>query len=269
MEKNVAFSTLLLLVLATPGYFFLLTFNAGRLNKNVLPKEWIQDVLRMIFYSFPFHILALFAVAHIIPPEWVKPHEVSADVFHLLVGTSTNTTITPLYDRLYSAIHWIIAYFFAVIVIAALVGYVSRWAVWEGRLDVKFETLRYNNNWLYFFTGRDRVPSLQHGFHDLLQAIQLACGWLHPKYRIASIVDVLVEVEGVSRIYRGQFYDFSTDSAGNPVSVSLLATRTILFKDWEVPVPPWSNIPGEVFAIRFEEVKNINVTYLPLAEIVK
>jgi hypothetical protein len=203
MEKNVAFSTLLLLVLATPGYFFLLTFNAGRLNKNVLPKEWIQDVLRMIFYSFPFHILALFAVAHIIPPEWVKPHEVSADVFHLLVGTSTNTTITPLYDRLYSAIHWIIAYFFAVIVIAALVGYVSRWAVWEGRLDVKFETLRYNNNWLYFFTGRDRVPSLQHGFHDLLQAIQLACGWLHPKYRIASIVDVLVEVEGVSRIYRG------------------------------------------------------------------
>jgi hypothetical protein len=39
MEKNFASSTLLLLVLATPGYFFLLTFHAGRFNKEVLPKE--------------------------------------------------------------------------------------------------------------------------------------------------------------------------------------------------------------------------------------
>lgn len=150
MEKNLAFSTLLLLVLATPGYFFLLTFNAGRLNKHVLPKEWIQDVLRMIFYSFPFHILALFAVAHFVPPDWIKPRDISADVFHLLVGTSTENTIMPVYNRLYSVIHWIIAYFAIVIAVAALVGYVSRWAVWEGRLDVKFETLRYNNTWLYF-----------------------------------------------------------------------------------------------------------------------
>ena len=75
--------------------------------------------------------------------------------------------------------------------------------------------------------------------------------------------------KGGPRIYRGQFYDFSTDSAGNPVSVSLLATRTILFKDWEQATPPWSDIPGEVFAIRFDEVKNINVTYLPLSEVVK
>lgn len=113
------------------------------------------------------------------------------------------------------------------------------------------------------------MPEPQQGLRDLLQAFQLACDWRHPKERIVSIVDVLIEVEGVSRIYRGQFYDFSTDSAGNPVSVSLLATRTVLFNDWELSIPPWSNIPGEVFAIRFDEVKNINVTYLSLSEVVQ
>lgn len=221
----------------------------------------------MIFYSFPFHILALFAVAHIVPSEWVKPHDVSADVFHLLVGTSTENTITPVYDRLYSAIHWIVAYFFMLSVIAIGMGYVARWAVWEGRLDVKFRTLRYNNDWLYYFTGRDMNPGPW--LLELGHAIQMACGWRHPDERVATIVDVLVEVENVSRIYRGQFYDFSTDSAGNPVSVSLLATRTLLYKDWEVTPPPWSNIPGDVFAIRYDQVKNINVSYLRLAEVAK
>ena len=56
---NVAFITLVILVMAFPGYVLRASYYAGTFTRNVLPKSWTDDVARAVLYSLPLHIMAV------------------------------------------------------------------------------------------------------------------------------------------------------------------------------------------------------------------
>src|SRR6266542_4745710 len=59
---NIAFTTLVFLVLAYPGYIFRNRFYAGEFTRQGLPVNWTDDVVRAVLYSIPFHVIALSTV---------------------------------------------------------------------------------------------------------------------------------------------------------------------------------------------------------------
>ena len=56
---NIAFTTLVILVLSFPGYVLRASYYAGKFTSHVLPRNWTEDIARAILISLPLHLTML------------------------------------------------------------------------------------------------------------------------------------------------------------------------------------------------------------------
>ena len=54
--NNIAFTTLVILVMAFPGHVLRASYYAGTFTRNVLPKSWTDDIAKAALYSLPLHL---------------------------------------------------------------------------------------------------------------------------------------------------------------------------------------------------------------------
>lgn len=54
---NIAFLSLLYLLLAVPGFLYRSFYYSGEFTRNLLPRSWTDEIGKAILYSVPFHLL--------------------------------------------------------------------------------------------------------------------------------------------------------------------------------------------------------------------
>jgi len=242
---NIAFTTLIILTLIVPGYVFWSVYNSGPFTRQVLPKNWTDDIARTFVWSLPFHLIGVTIVDH-----WVHAGLLKTDlnillVFRLVSG-NYETHFSEIVRKFYINIHQVILYHVSLLLAAWFLGYALRRVVWDRQLDLKYPALfGYRNQWMYTLTGRGLVPLNQ------------------PGEFVLPYLDALVEIGDKTRLYRGVFYDFSADQTGAPTAIFLIEARRGRFRKVEGQADEfyWQPIPGDFFVLKFSEIKNLNISY--------
>jgi len=250
---NLAFITLVILVMAFPGYVLRASYYAGTFTRNVLPKSWTDDIAKAVLYSLPLHTAALIALEFLQHHGLVHTTLTFEIAYRVLVG-EYDGRLAEIAGTLYRNKLHVGLYYACVLSAAFALGHVFRWIVWKHKLDVRFPwLLRYRNEWLYTLMGRD-VPIPREYEKAAVYA------------RIEALTRAPAEQEGKMRLYRGVVEGFTTEESG--------ALRDILITNAErgtfIPNDPhgeqafeWKAVsPGDLMVLKYSELQNLNVTYL-------
>ena len=247
--ENLALTTILLLILALPGYVAQRLYHSGNLNKAVLPRNLTGDVTTAFLLSLPIHFVGIAIVEHLNHTWGVVPDINPEIVGRLIAGEyGPDSVLFPdLIDNGYQNIHWIIAYAFLITVLSSLGGLLTREVVWRKRLDLRYPNIfGFGSSWLYRLTGRDNLRGNPTG------------------QEVIPIVDALVNLGDKTRLYRGIVSDFATDESGALREIFLVETVRGKFGLGENEEAEfyWEDIPGDTFVLKYPTVLNLNITYL-------
>ncbi len=151
-------------------------------------------------------------------------------------------------ENLYKNVHWIIGYFFLVILLAGGLGKLMNNFVWKYEMDLKFPSLfKFGNQWLYHLTGRGSQKTREKKNKEII-----------------PIVDVMADLGEKTRLYRGILFDFNTDNSGSLREIFLKVAVRGKFEDdkeTEKKIFYWEEIPGDVFILPYKSIINLNITY--------
>ncbi len=249
---NFAFTTLIILLLAFPGYIFLSSYYSGLFTRQVLPRNWTDDIVKAIFFSLPIHIGILFLVFEPLQHKGIFNYSLRFEhVFRLLTTQfGPDESIPTFVNTLYENTGYIAGYYIGVLALALFAGHLLRFFVWSHELDVKFPWLfGYKSDALYQFMGRGKLPGVPQ--NKILV-------WLD------AVTKIPTEIPGKNLMYRGVVAAYTTHQDGTPKEIILSRARRGIFENtqegktfnWK-PIPP-----GAYFIIKYHEISTLNFTYL-------
>lgn len=254
---NIAFTSLLFLLLALPGYIFLACYFSHEFTRQVLQRSWTDDLAKAIIFSLPFHIAGVLIVI-CLQHSHVIHHTLNIEsVFRMLAGEFSTTgsdytfKFSEVLDRFYQSKIHLLTYYGLILLAAFGFGHLSRWIVWEFELDVHCPKIfAFRNDWIYSILGRGQLEGVPSKFVIV---------W------VDALTDEPTEEPGKTRLYRGLVAAFTTDERGALRDLIITAARRSKFRkvvDSEKAVFSWQRIePGDYFLIRYNEIKNLNITY--------
>jgi len=244
---NIALTTLVIFLLAIPGYIARSAYLTDDFTRDVLPTNLTNEIALAILYSLPFHFLGVTFVTHLYLNGYVATN-VNFDVlFRLLAGEygKDSADFSRLTNNLYEHVHRIAIYFILILFTALSCGIVLRKIVWNYKLDVRIPTLfRYRNKWLYLLTAREQL--------DLDEP--------H-----ITVVDALMELGHENQLYRGMVVGFISNDAGELEDLYLgdvFRGRFLESATGEKELA-WHEVPGDSFVLKYREIKNLNISFLP------
>ena len=252
---NIAFTSLLFLLLALPGYIFLASYFSHEFTRQVLQRSWTDDLAKAIIFSLPFHLAGILLMAGLQHLHIIHHSLNIESVFRLLAGEFSTTgsdynyKFSEILDRLYRSKTHLLAYYVFLLAAAFASGHLIRWIVWEYELDVHLPKIfAFRNEWIYSILGRvqlDGVPS-----KDIIV-------W------VDALTDEPTEETGKTRLYRGLVAAFTTDEKGALRDLIITAARRSKFRRVDGNAEFfWQRIePGDYFLIKYSEIKNLNITY--------
>jgi hypothetical protein len=251
---NIAFTTLVILILAVPGYVCRSVYFSGEFTRQLLPRSWTDDIAKAILYSVSFHVLWIAIFEFLQHLGWVH-HSLDVEIVLRLLageygnaGTGRDDGFTHILRSLAANKFYLILYYGLVLVTALLVGLGIRRLVWKKELDVKWSWLRYRSDWLYRLMGRGQMKGVPHDDVD---------SW------IDVLTDQPTEVPGKALLYRGLVAGFTTEEDGSLRDLVLTSARRGEFRvqDGDKREFEWTLIPGDFFVLSYSRVKNMNITY--------
>ena len=245
---NIAFLSLIYLLLAVPGFLYRSFYYSGEFTRGMLPRNWTGEIGKAILLSVLFHALwiSFFQSAHHIG---LVHYSISIETVIRLMAAEYGLdehSFHSIIVRLYENLGYIASYYLIVIGTAVLAGYWARKIVWGQELDVTHSWLRYRSDWLYKIMGRGALKDVP--FDDT-----------------EAWIDILSEhetsVPGRAMLYRGLAAGYTTEENGSLRDVILTdVKRTDGEKDSSAKVR-WSRVPGKFFVISYSKIRNMNITY--------
>ncbi|WP_457653826.1 hypothetical protein [Rhodocaloribacter sp.] len=144
-------------------------------------------------------------------------------------------------------------------------GYGAHWIVRKYRLDLRWDALRFDNDWYYLFTGESRafdIPEKERT-RERLRAL------FEEEQIVYVFIAAVVEQAGSAFLYWGILSDFFFDPAGKLDRIILQsAQRRSLARDRkeeDTRLPYESEvfypIRGHYFVLPFANIRNLNVEY--------
>ncbi len=250
---NIAFITLVILVMAFPGYVLRASYYAGTFTRNVLPKSWTDDIARAVLYSLPLHLVAV-TLFEILQHKGMIHTTLTFEIaYRVLVGQYEDMlpaiTRTLYVNKLHLGL-----YYTCVLLGAFALGHLFRLIVWQWKCDVRLPwLLRYRNEWLYTLMGRD-VP-IPPGYPGAKVYV-----------RVEALTKIPTEEQGKTRLYRGIVEGFTTEENGALRDILITnAERGKLTEDLRRRKQKfyWKPVsPGDLMVLKYSELLNLNVTYL-------
>ncbi len=257
---NVAFPAVVLALLVLPGVVFRYTYSRGSWGwTSPVSFRSVSDELAYgAIFAVALHYLWLL-LAHLIG--------YSADFYSLLAFLTGNFGPN---DSAYNHVLLSVArnasaigfYFLSLIGFSAVSGRLSHALVRKLELDRNTQVLRFKNEWYYLLSGE--VLSFAEG--EQARTVD------------GVFLSAVIDHGDQSFLYRGIVRDWSFDSDGNLETIRLtLAHRRSLADDLTSKSPAkvgeyvkaddrYYEIRGDVFIIRYSEVRTINLDYFQLAE---
>ncbi len=182
-------------------------------------------------------LLLQFAMVEVV--EALTPYRVDLVLLgDLLTGSRPAAAFANLEQRLFL----IASYNFILLALAAAVAWLLRKIVIGYRLDLRFRTLRFSNEWYYFLTGRE---------------------WDHQPGDIALVmVDAFAVVGNETFIYSGRLDSYKLAHDGNLDYIRLTNTRRWTSPHALAPV----SISGEALVLRYDSIANLNISFVRLSQ---
>ena len=188
---NIALGALFIFVLLYPGILFRIAYLNGPYSRKNIQSSLVDEVVLSLVPS-----LFLQCVGY-----WIAGHFYTIHlelVYQLLIGAS-NPAYKPDFNLAGISIVPFAGYNAVLLILAVVVGRVARKLVQQTKADLKYHSLRFNNDWYYLLSGR----------------IVDFPGWEGHSEEIEYVfADVLVETKECSFLYCGvlEEYYFSKDS---------------------------------------------------------
>ena len=251
---NIAFTSLVILILAFPGYLCRSIYFSGEFPRQLLARSWTDDIAKAILYSLPFHIFGMAILELSQHAGWIH-HSLNFEIgLRLLAGEYGSLAADPddrfgrIVDRLDVNKSYIILYYILVLAIASLAGHSLRKLVWKRELDVRWSWFRFRSDWLYRLMGRGRIPGVPQDDVDV---------W------VDLLTDQPTTVAEKTMLYRGLVAGFTTEEDGSLRDIVLTSARRGEFNqrlEGQLEFD-WTLIPGDFFVLSYAQVKNMNITY--------
>lgn len=253
---NIAFTTLIILLLAAPGAIARASYFSHEFTRQVLPRNWTDDIARAILWSIPFHFVGAAVVEFLQHCTQWRTTMTFLVMFRLLSG-EYDGQLEPIVARLYENAKYLTAYYGLMVLFAFGIGHLFRWVVWRWEWDIRWpKVFAFRSPWLYTLMGRGKLP---------VQANERILVY------VDALTDLPANVSGRTILYRGLVSGFSTNEDGTLQDILLTGAYRGKFdhpQGWvarlcgDKPAFSWQPIePGNFFALRYSEIKNLNITY--------
>ncbi len=245
---NIAFLSLIYLLLAVPGFLVRSAYFSGEFTRNLLPRSWTDEIGKAILYSVPFHLLwvGLFELTQCLG---ITHHTLTTEtVLRLMAAeyTSHDYSFHGIVSRLAENKTYLFVYYSGVVLTSIGAGWIARRIVWRDELDVKWPWLRYRSEWLYKIMGRG-------GLKDV------------PWKDTESWIDILSEQDalepGKAVLYRGLAAGYTTEDNGALRDVILTDVKRTIGKKNSNGDVVWTHVGGRFFVMSYSKVRNMNITY--------
>jgi len=249
---NIAFTTLIILMLAAPGAVARASYFSNEFTRQVLPRNWTDDMARAILWSIPFHVVGVWCVELLQHHTSIQTTMNFLVVFRMLSGEYEGQ-VSPVVARLYDNAGYLTVYYGMILLAAFGLGHGIRFVVWKYELDVRWPNLlAYRSPWLYTLLGRGK---LQVGPNETILVY------------VDALTDLPAEVPGKTVLYRGLVSGFSTEEDGTLREIILTGAyrgkfshvRGLFFRKATFV---WQAIePGDYLTLKYADLKNLNITY--------
>jgi hypothetical protein len=255
---NLAFPALVILLLVLPGIIYRYAYARG-------PWGWASPTsLRTVSDELAYSLV----VAAVLHAAWlclVGLLGYRADVRSLLALLAGNfghdsRLLEPALHAIADHLGSVALYFLTLYAAAALLGMAGHALVRKLALDHRTKVFRFENEWYYLLTGEVLA------FHDVDADARDIDG---------VYLSAVVEHGQASYLYRGIVQDFSFNRSGELDRILLrMSHRRLLARDREpgddappipgVPDARYYDIRGDVFVLRYSEIKTLNLDYFSL-----
>lgn len=141
---NIAFGTLLIIVLLSPGFVCRYAFLKGPYSRKNFKPSFSDE----IFWSvIPAVFIQLIAFSILKLAGFYPSFQ---DLYLLIVGAQKEIDFALLND----GIPPFLLYCFIILLASYGIGAFARWAVIKYNLDLKYNIFKVNNEWYYLFSGK-------------------------------------------------------------------------------------------------------------------
>lgn len=251
---NIAVGALVLLLLIFPGILFRFAYLSGPYSRKNFQSSISDEVVLSLIPAFLIQTLAYFIIEHILG--------IDIKVGLLLRLVSQISSIIPEeFESIENSILFFTTYSILTCIFGFLSGKLFRNMVSKNNWDIKYHSLRFNNEWYYLLTGRILDFPGNSGGSGKISLVR---------------VDVMSESQDNTIIYSGILREFYLSKADGLDRIYLTNVYRRNLNDdspRELTAPleqefddRYYKMPGDVFVIPYQLIKNINITYYIIEE---
>lgn len=251
---NIAFTTILIFLIVSPGFLFRITFYSSKHSIKYTNKNLINELTWSIIPAIIIHAIAISFF------ENCTKYYVDFKILgNLILGVTSPNKVEECFTSIRSYLLPILAYNFSVISLSIFLGFASHYFIRFFKLDRKYVFLRFSNKWHYIFTGECLdFPDVPDKFEEISK----------------KTITVLCKVNGKSILYTGEYFDYFIDNCGNLEAVHMKYPIRRYIENDNIDTScqcqnSYYTIPSRFIIIPSSEIININFRYFNLQEVSK
>lgn len=231
---NIAFGTILVILLILPGLICRKIYYSGELSKKFINQTFLDELLNSIYIAFFIHLITILIVLRF---DYIIDYDL---IYKLLIGSNV-VTLSSLNINPWN----ILLYFILATLPSITISFSWRNFLRTAKLDRKIKYLRYDNKWHYILSG------------EILQFKENNGNKINLK-KIRRYVDVLVKTKDYDILYSGIIVDYQLSRDNSFEFIVLSEPKYKKFGSDDIQ----KEIPSTYFVIPYKEILNVNLTYL-------
>lgn len=244
---NIAFTTVLIFVLLSPGFLYRIAYNSSKISVRNPNKNILNELTWSIIPSLTIHIICISLV------EYFSDFYVDFEQLGtLLLGVTSENKVDVVFSQLGNFIYPIFFYNISVLTISFLAGIGMQFFIRHFKWDRKYRYFRFSNKWHYIFSGECLdFPDVPDKFDEITD----------------KIINVLCKANDKTILYIGEFFDYYIDSSGDLEAVHLKYPVRRYLNDEIDKTKTYYNIPSRYLVIPSKDIININFRYFKREEV--
>lgn len=251
---NIAVGALVLLLLIFPGILFRYAYLSGPYARKNFQSSISDEVVLSLIPAFLIQTLGYIVFEHLF--------RINIDISLLIRLVSQLSLITASeFDIIEKSILLFSLYSILTCLFGFFSGKVFRGLVARYSWDIKYHSLRFNNEWYYLLSGRILDFPGNNGNSQKIDLVR---------------IDALCESQGNSIIYSGILREFYLSKADglDRIHLSNVYRRKLTDdspQEYTAPIEKefddrYYKMPGDIFVIPYQQIKNINISYYIIEE---
>lgn len=271
---NIALPTLLLLLFLLPGILLSYAYRRGFFHPNRVTLGPVRDELGVgIVWALVLH--PLFAAVALQFDLW-NPNP---SVFFAILSGS----FSPVTEEKLAHIYDIFVYAASTSLGALAIGTLAHLSVRWSKFDIRYQWIRFNNEWFYLFSGEARLfeatgpnmiravwnwgapnAELPWGLRwaDTPDSNTFLAIWKRSRREVKSVrCSAVVTVGDNTYLYNGIVSSYHFDTNGELDSIVLQSAQRIPLHNFDKDTEASTRIPGDFLLVRYADVRTLNIAY--------